>query len=269
MNIALILMAILAYRITDLRHIRTNQSRKTPVNLIWMNGLVQLDFIRKKNGLMNLSKTLKILITVRGTAHTAKMGWKNTGIVRRITLSIWGAIASLTCCCYVHDCTMVSVMREEDREAYKQQFPMHNLTIIGNTVRLYIEHTQWYFRFDEYGGKEGAIAAAQAKRDSFPASKIHTLYDTDKVRPMGITGIRGVQLYHNSKNGEWLGYLAKWQEGKPGNGRRKQRSKYFRFDSCADPLQAAIDYREMQIEKNSMSEHNPGYQWRAEGTSIG
>ena len=134
---------------------------------------------------------------------------------------------------------------------------MHNLTVIGNTVRLYVEHSQWYFRFDKYGGKDGAIKAAKAKRDSFPASKIHTLYDTDKVPPRGVTGARGVQKYHNSHNGEWLGYLAKWQEGEIGAGRRKQRSKYFRFDKYTDPLQSAINYRERQIAKNSMSVCGP------------
>ena len=134
---------------------------------------------------------------------------------------------------------------------------MHNLTVIGNTVRLYIEHTQWYFRFDEYGGKDGAIKAAQTKRDSFPANKIYTLYDTDKVQPMGITGIRGILRYTNNRTGEWLGYEAKWQEGEVGNGRRPQRKKCFRFDKYPDPLQAAIDYREKKIAENSLSEHNP------------
>ena len=156
-------------------------------------------------------------------------------------------------------------MREEDREAYKQRFPMHNLTVIGNTVRLYIEHSQWYFRFDEHDGKDGAIKTAQAKRDSFPASKIHTVYDNDKVRPTGVTGIRGIQQYHNSKNGEFLGYLARWQEGAIGKGRRKQKSKHFRFDKYPDPLQVAIDYREKQIAKNSLSEHNAWFSRAAEG----
>lgn len=144
-------------------------------------------------------------------------------------------------------------MKDEDREAYKKRFPMHNLTIIGNTVRLYIEYTQMYFRFDEYGGERGAIKAAQAKRDLFPANNIHSLYDTDKVRPMGVTGIRGIIRYINYQNGEWLGYVAKWQEGAIGNGRRDQKSKCFRFDEYTDPLQAAINHREKQIAKNSLS----------------
>ena len=147
-------------------------------------------------------------------------------------------------------------MREEDREAYKQRFPMHNLTVIGNTVRLYIEHTQWYFRFDEYGGKAGAIKAAQAKRDSFPASKIHTLYDTDKVQPRGEVEYRGIKKQIN-RSGDWVGYIAQWQEGEVGNGRRKQRNKCFNFKFYSDPLQAAIDYIEKQVAKNSLSEHNP------------
>lgn len=159
-------------------------------------------------------------------------------------------------------------MRGEDRDAYKRRFPMHNLTVIGNTVRLYIEHKQWYFRFDEHGGKEGAIRAAQAKRDSFSASKIHTLYDTDKVCPMGVTGIRGILRYTNSKNGEWLGYEARWQEGEVGNGRRKQRKKCFRFDQHTDALQAAIDYRKQQIAMNSLSEHNPVGSAAAEGSRL-
>ena len=149
-------------------------------------------------------------------------------------------------------------MREEDREAYKQQFPMHNLTVIGNTVRLYIEHTQWYFRFDEHGGKEGAIKAAQAKRDTFPASKIHSVYDADKIASYGEVGYRGIKKLIN-RYGEWVGYRAQWQEGEIGNGRRKQRNKNFNFKYYDDPLQAAIDYREKQIAKNSLSEHNPIY----------
>ena len=147
-------------------------------------------------------------------------------------------------------------MRKEDREAYKHRFPMHNLTVHSNTVRLYIEHTQWYFRFDEHGGKEGAIKAAQAKRDTFPASKVHTLFDTDKVQPRGEVDHRGIKKLIN-KYGDWVGYVAQWQEGEIGKGRRKQRNKNFNFKYYADPLQAAIDYRETQIANNSLSEHNP------------
>ena len=137
-------------------------------------------------------------------------------------------------------------MEDDDREAYKKRFPMHNLTIIGNTVRLYIEHTQMYFRFDEYGGERGAIKAAQAKRDLFPASNIHSLYDTDKVRPMGVTGIRGIIRYINYQNGEWLGYVAKWQEGAIGNGRRDQKKQMLQIRrihrpsaSCYQPQRKA------------------------------
>lgn len=145
-------------------------------------------------------------------------------------------------------------MREQDREVYKKKYPMHNLTLLAASVRLYIEGNQEYFSFGDYGGIDGAIKAAKIKRDSYPANMIHSNYDPGRSGPTGNSDTPGVTPYYSRYNGEWLGYLARWSVGPVGYGRRRQATKTFRFDRYDDPLQEAIDYRDKMNIKNSMSE---------------
>ncbi len=144
-------------------------------------------------------------------------------------------------------------MKERDRKAYKQAFPMHNISINEKckTVRLYVEHSQRYFPFRDYGGKFGAILAAQAARDMMPAEVIHSQACSDRQRTRSSTGHKGITVYKNS-NGEPVGYAAQWREGKLD--KRKTKTKKFHFEKYKDALTSAAKYRKEREEENGLAE---------------
>ena len=115
-------------------------------------------------------------------------------------------------------------MNIKDRELYKKLYPMHNLYV--NTedkyVRLSVEYKKYLFTFRRYGGQEAAIAAAKNKRDSFPASMIHSNYDVDRKRKPKTNNLPKRVFYYNSRTtGKQLGYMVQWTTRHEGRKIRK------------------------------------------------
>ena len=139
-------------------------------------------------------------------------------------------------------------MNEKERELYKKKFTMHNISVNekSKAIRLYVQHSQWYFPFSKYDGKYGAIFAAKKQRDSMPASVIKPKICFSNQSVKSSSGHRGVSVYKD-KYGEPVGYLAQWREGKIDN--RKTKSKKFHFEKYKDALKSAVRHRKkMEIE---------------------
>ena len=144
-------------------------------------------------------------------------------------------------------------MNHTEREIYKQNYPLHNLTLMDTYVRLYIEYNPMYFHYKDYGSKEEAIAAAKQKRDSYPPEKIHSFLTESGPKGSRTSPYMGVSRYFNTRTGEWIGYMARWQQGSIENETRTTRNKCFHFRRYSDPLKMAIEHRENMHEANKLS----------------
>lgn len=139
-------------------------------------------------------------------------------------------------------------MQEYEREYYKKRD--HNISFVGQSVRVKTKYKQHYFSVSEYGSKNAALEAARKFRDKLPADSFRGDYDHDKFKARGESGILGVIKY--VIRGDHVGWVACWQQGKPPL--RTQKSKKFHFNKYGDYalLEASI-YRKKMVRLHSIA----------------
>lgn len=136
-------------------------------------------------------------------------------------------------------------MQKHERWFY--QSLNHNICVNdeAKTVRLTTRlGGQYYFSFKKYGGRDQAIGAAQRCRDRLPVSSFRGLYDHDKFKSRGESGVLGVIKY--VLRGEHVGWYACWQQGKPGSRRQHKRKFHFSIHG-ADALRKASEFRAQMV----------------------